>query len=375
MNHKGHKGTQRKSLFVFPFEHFVSFVFKNLFLIVFLFITSCTSSTPTPLAPEDLPTIAPAFTSEPPIIPTITPTAADLMTFFLPTPGAEPVTAWRPPLYPSPWAPSLYDHFYFARPIAANEVNWPLPNYRYGGVMEGNSAHTGIDISASFGTEVLAAGPGTIVWSGWGFSSGDPANKDDPYGKAIVIRHDFGYQDKPLFTIYAHLSDTAAVEGQWVNTGDKIGYVGDTGMTTGPHLHFEVRVGYNGFFATRNPELWMVPPQGWGVLVGRLMNTVKETLGYYEVVLHSEATGESLLARTYGSGPIIPDAYYRENLVLSDLPAGLYRLQVPFAGLNYETEVQILPGQITYITFQGFYGFDPTLPPTPVNEYFVTPSP
>jgi len=297
------------------------------------------------------------------------------MTFFLPTPGAEPVTAWRPPLYPSPWAPSLYDHFYFARPIAANEVNWPLPNYRYGGVMEGNTAHTGIDISASFGTEVLAAGPGTIVWSGWGFSSGDPANKDDPYGKAIVIRHDFGYQDKPLFTIYAHLSDTAAVEGQWVNTGEKIGYVGETGMTTGPHLHFEVRVGTNGFFATRNPELWMVPPQGWGVLVGRLMNTVKETLGYYEVVLHSEVTGESLLARTYGSGPIIPDAYYRENLVLSDLPAGLYRLQVPFAGLNYETEVQILPGQITYITFQGFYGFDPTLPPTPVNEYFVTPSP
>ncbi len=343
------------------------------FLLVLLFVTACTSSTPTPLAPENLPTLPPQVTTEP-ALPAVTPTASDPMTFLLPTPGAQPVSAWRPPLYPSPWAPTLYDHFYFARPIAADEVNWPLPNYRYGGIMEGNTAHTGIDISVAFGTPVLAAGPGTIVWAGWGFSSGDPFNKDDPYGQAIVIRHDFGYQDKPLFTIYAHLSDTAVAEGQWVNTGDKIGYVGETGMTTGPHLHFEVRVGTNGFFATRNPELWTVPPQGWGVLVARIMDTAKDTLNYYAVVLHSEATDEALLARTYGSGTIIPDAYYRENLVLSDLPAGLYRLQVPFAGYNYETEIQILPGQVTYVSFQGFYGFDPTLPATPVNEYFVTPS-
>ncbi|KAF0106342.1 MAG: peptidase M23 family protein, partial [Anaerolineaceae bacterium] len=241
--------------------------------------------------------------------------------------------------------------------------------------MEGQSAHTGIDISAPFGTEVLAAGPGAVIWAGWGFSSGDPANQDDPYGKSIVIRHDFGYQGQPLFTIYAHLSETEAVVGQWVDTGGVIGYVGETGLTTGPHLHFEVRVGTNSFFATRNPELWLVPPQGWGVLAARIMNTSKDTLNYYSVLLQSEATGQTIMARTYGAGTVIPDPYYHENLVLSDLPAGLYRLKVPFAGLNYETVIQILPGQVTYVSFQGFLGFDPTLPATPVNQMVVTPTP
>jgi murein DD-endopeptidase MepM/ murein hydrolase activator NlpD len=347
-------------------------------ILIPLALAACQASSPTPLPTSSplLPDSSPTPASLPlPIPPAVTPTASNPMTFLLPTPGAEPVTAWRPPLYPSPWAPTLYDHFYFARPIAADKVNWPLPNYRYGGILEERSAHTGIDISVPYGTEVLAAGPGTVIWSGWGVTSSDPGDRSDPYGKAIVIRHDFGYRDQPLFTIYAHLSETEAVLGQWVNTGGLIGYVGETGLTTGPHLHFEVRVGTNGFFATRNPELWLVPPQGWGILVARIMDTAKETLNSYAILLHSEATGETLPARTYGPGTIQPDPYYHENLVLSDLPAGLYRIQIPFAGLNYETGIQILPGQVTFISFQGFLGFDPTPPATPVNAYFLTPAP
>jgi len=346
---------------------------SRLFPALIFLLTACKEPTATPelFISTTIPVTVPVVENT--AVPT--PTAGDPMTFLLPTPGQEPVSAWRPPLYPSPWAPTLYDHFYFARPIAADEVNWPLPNYRYGGILEEQSAHTGVDISAPFGTQVLAAGPGTVTWAGWGFSTSNPGDLSDPYGKAIVIRHDFGYQDQPLFTIYAHLSDTEAVVGQWVDTGSLIGFVGETGMTTGPHLHFEVRVGTGGFFATRNPELWLVPPQGWGVLALRIMNTAKETLNSYAILLHSEATGETLTGRTYGTGTIIPDPYYRENLVLSDLPAGLYRLQVPFAGLNYESQIQILPGQVTFISFQGFYGFDPTPPATPVNPLLVTPEP
>jgi len=52
---------------------------------------------------------------------------ADPLQFIFPTPAPPPVSAWRPPLYPTPWVPTQQDHFYFARPIGANEINWPLP--------------------------------------------------------------------------------------------------------------------------------------------------------------------------------------------------------------------------------------------------------
>ena len=337
------------------------------------------SETPSPLfataviTPTSFTNLIPVSTPTlPPVVPSSV--SSNSVIFLLPTPGPEPVTAWRPPLYPSPWAPTLHDHFYFARPIAADEVNWPIPDYRYGGSAKGLSTHTGIDIPAPYGTRIQAAAPGTVVWAGWGFTSNNPGDQSDPYGKAVVIRQDFGYHDQPLFTIYAHMSETEAVVGEWVDTGDTLGYVGETGLTTGPHLHFEVRVGSRGFFSTRNPELWLVPPQGWGIVAGRIMNTIKEPLNNYAVLLHSESTGETITARTYSAGPVIPDDYYNENLVFSDLPAGLYRLQVPFAGLNYETTIQIIPGQVTFISFQGFLGFDPSLPA--IQDYkIVIPNP
>ena len=83
-----------------------------------------------------------------------TPTPSPLR-FDLPTPGAEPVSGWRPPLYPLPWAVSPYDHFYFARPIAADNVNWPLAEYRYGGIFFDNVVHTGVDIPDDEGTPWL----------------------------------------------------------------------------------------------------------------------------------------------------------------------------------------------------------------------------
>ena len=97
----------------------------KLFVLLILLITSCTPSVPTT---ESGPTptaviagtvaIEPAADTGPKVKPTIAP-----FRFVLPTPGAEPVSGWRPPLYPVPWAVSAYDHFYFARPIAADNVN------------------------------------------------------------------------------------------------------------------------------------------------------------------------------------------------------------------------------------------------------------
>ena len=308
-----------------------------------------------------------------------TPTKIPPLRFTIPTPGAEPISDWRPPLYPVPWAIAPYDHFYFVRPIGADEINWPLQNYRYGGVFFDNVVHTGIDIPSKKGTPVFAAGAGTVVWANWGFFSGTSENKDDPYGQAVVIEHDFGYKDEALYTIYAHLSQIDVARGQWVSAGDPLGLVGDTGHTTGPHLHFEVRLGKNDFYHTTNPELWIAPPQGWGTLVGRVMANNNSLLRHYQVRVVSYQSGRTQQVRTYGPKVVNSDAYYQENLVLSDLPAGWYELQITYEEEEFDKElthqIQIFPGQISYFTFQGIEeGFKTELPEN-IGMEALTPTP
>lgn len=290
--------------------------------------------------------------------------AADPLQFVFPTPGPAPVSAWRPPLYPTPWAPTPYDHFYFARPIGADNVNWPLEDYRYGGVFFADIVHTGVDIPAAKGTPVLAAGPGKVTWTGYGLYA-QKEDPDDPYGLAVAIRHDFGHAGETLYTVYGHLSKIVVARGQKVETGDLLGLVGETGKVTGPHLHFEVRVGKNNFFGSRNPELWMSPPQGWGVLVARLMTTTGVLLERQSIKVLSHTTGQVWDVKSYGDGSTNSDPYYRENLVMGDLPAGKYEVQVPYAGVIYNLAVDIRPGLTSYFTFRGKNGFKTDLPSAP----------
>ncbi len=91
----------------------------------------------------------------------------------------------------------------------------------------GGRRHTGIDFTAGMGTPVGAAGRGVVAFAGW--NSGG-------YGKLVVVRHRLGFE-----SWYAHLSRIVARPGQSVVGGTRIGYVGSTGRSTGPHLHFEVR--------------------------------------------------------------------------------------------------------------------------------------
>src|SRR5260221_3950487 len=101
--------------------------------------------------------------------------------------------------------------------------------------------HAGIDIDAPPLTPVLAAGPGRVTWAGYGLFNFQPGRLDDPYGSAVAILHDFGFNNLPLYTVYAHMIANNVFVGQDVKTGDVIGWVGSTGNSTGPHLHFEVR--------------------------------------------------------------------------------------------------------------------------------------
>jgi murein DD-endopeptidase MepM/ murein hydrolase activator NlpD len=340
--------------------------------IIFILLTSCTPATVTETGPTPTAVIAGEVVTQPefPIEAEPKPTIAPFR-FFLPTPGAEPVLGWRPPLYPIPWAVSAYDHFYFARPIAADNVNWPLAEYRYGGVFFApNIVHTGVDIDAAEGTSILSAGSGTVVSADWGLFSEVPGNISDPYGQAVVVRHDFGYKDQPLFTVYAHMSEILTVVGQHVETGDVLGLVGDTGITTGPHLHFEVRLDGNTFYNTTNPELWMAPPQGWGVLVGRMTDEDGELLNLYPVEVRPMPSEVPLRrALTYAQGAANSDAYYQENLVLSDLPAGLYKIAFKYQEKQLQFWVDIYPGQVTYFTFTDEEGFQVVPPPMPTLDF------
>ncbi|MGB9819348.1 MAG: peptidoglycan DD-metalloendopeptidase family protein [Thermovenabulum sp.] len=105
---------------------------------------------------------------------------------------------------------------------------WPLTgNITSPFGKRGRDYHEGIDIGSSYGTPVRASNSGVVVFSG----------RNGAYGNLVIIDHGGGIQ-----TYYAHLSSILVSEGQKVEKGSIVGRVGSTGRTTGPHLHFEVRV-------------------------------------------------------------------------------------------------------------------------------------
>ncbi len=117
---------------------------------------------------------------------------------------------------------------------ASGSFMWPLPytrNITSGYEMRWGRMHTGIDISSAgvYGQSVVASDSGVVTWAGYD-SSG--------YGNYVIIDHGNGYQ-----TLYGHCSSLAVSKGQSVSKGQTIAYVGSTGYSTGPHLHFEVRSG------------------------------------------------------------------------------------------------------------------------------------
>jgi murein DD-endopeptidase MepM/ murein hydrolase activator NlpD len=326
--------------------------------------TQATSSPLITSSPTTFPTNIPSLSPTSALSTTATATIPpDPLQFVYPTQGVLPVAGWRPPLYPTPWAPTLYDHFLFASPIAANEINTPVSDYRYGGVYFEDIVHTGIDIPAPIGTPILAAGDGTVTWAGYGLFQGgyDPT---DPYGLAVNIQHDFGYQNQPLYTVYGHMSEVDVVQGQHVRTGQQLGLVGETGVVTGPHLHFEIRFGKDDFFATRNPELWLVPPIGYGIIAGRVMDGVGQLLYDQQITITDPQLEQNWFAWSYGKTTVNSDSYYQENLVIGDLPAGSYLFKMP---------IEVHAGMVNYFTFQGYWGFTAEPPPAPGANFTPIP--
>lgn len=347
-------------------------------LFILLFLSGCISQTPLP----ELPTLTAPLVETPklsfqtvqptPKIPTSTPAKTEPPArFTFPTQAVVPISKWRPPLYPVPWSLNPYDHFYFVRPIAADEVNWPEADYRYGGTFaELDTVHSGIDIDASRYTPVLAAGSGRVIWAGYGLLRSDN-DINDPYGIAIAIEHDFGFKGFRLSTVYAHLDRTNVTIGQNVETGDQLGVIGLTGATTGPHLHFEVRFKHGDYYTSRNPELWLAPPQGWGVLAARLLREDGSPIYSISVYVRNLDTRQLWEVKTYGPKNVRSDDYWQENMVISDLPAGSYEMTWEYKDVPYKVLLKIKAGTVSFFSFREGRGVNTQLPPQTSEDWLV----
>jgi murein DD-endopeptidase MepM/ murein hydrolase activator NlpD len=108
-------------------------------------------------------------------------------------------------------------------------ANGPITSYfgnRYHPILHFTRFHAGVDIGAGWGSPIVAAADGQVVSAGW--SGG--------YGREVEIAHGGG-----VVSLYGHMSEIVASPGSFVRRGQVIGYVGSSGLSTGPHLHFEVR--------------------------------------------------------------------------------------------------------------------------------------
>lgn len=114
--------------------------------------------------------------------------------------------------------------------IAATPSIWPTEGVvtsRFGWRWGGSDWHPGIDVAADSGTPIVATADGVVVASGW----------NGGYGRQVVVDHGYG-----ITTSYAHNSENVVTVGQNVKKGQLVAYMGSSGFSTGPHVHYEVKV-------------------------------------------------------------------------------------------------------------------------------------
>lgn len=272
------------------------------------------TATPTPTAePTAVPTATPGVTATPTAVPTSTPESSAV-------PSASPVVTPTPTPTPSPQPvvnPVKLEHDVLDNVDKVCIYLFPVPNSSEI-TQEYSAEHKAIDIAASSGSPVYAAEDGTVsyvqIWDGSYDTTGMMS-----YGHMVEIRHADGNT-----TLYAHLSEINVQQGEKVVRGQRIGRVGSTGNSTGPHLHFEVITSEGK--ADPAEYLWTMPGE-WimgyaadteaGISPTAVGNTGKSVVHYYSLAKETTTTVTGSLGhlptKTIKSGSTEYPAYCLEK--------------------------------------------------------------
>ncbi|MBI1877850.1 MAG: M23 family metallopeptidase, partial [Chloroflexi bacterium] len=248
------------------------------------------------------------------------------------------------------------DHFWFTRPFTEAYPSWGSFIYPYGTNGGGQFFwHFGIDVQSYAGQPIVAVGDGRVVHAG---PDTTPQTQLGPwpnfYGQAVVIEHTQRWENKPVYTLFGHVSRVLVQVGQPVKAGQPIALVGGLGVATGPHLHLEVRLGGNTYDDTRNPDLWVRPDPGYGVIAGRVVDYQAYFVPQQLVTLHRENEPRRFWRQTftYPDNQVNSDDKYVETFTFSDVPVGKYLLKTTFDGYQLSVPVTVKNGATSFVLFQ-----------------------
>jgi murein DD-endopeptidase MepM/ murein hydrolase activator NlpD len=288
-----------------------------------------------------------------PTLPPASPTAlaTNILVTVLPVTRAPQEFQLPPLIPPISHDPLGRDHYWLRRPVDSSALNnRGLFYYAYGSDGPENQwrIHTGLDMPNPIGETLRAAGDGVVEWAGEGFQN------TSSYGRVVFMRHNFGYEGEAIYTLYAHLAAILVFPGQIVREGDAIGLIGNTGQVSGPHVHFEIRMGGDAYGNTYNPLLWMVPYVSTGVIAGRVLDANGDWVMDADVTIRNWGTGTVTdTTTTYvfeGTQiDVNPDPIWRENFVAGDIPLGRHEVITTIDGQRVSQIVNVVEGTTAFV--------------------------
>jgi murein DD-endopeptidase MepM/ murein hydrolase activator NlpD len=249
---------------------------------------------------------------------------------------------------------------WFLRPIALEHNSYIDQTYRYGSTMGGNfQQHQGVEFNNADGTPVRAIDGGVVAYAGRGEAGAG----------TVAILHDSvlvtGRDTARIFSVYYHNSSLEVRAGERVERSQVVARVGNTGRATNDHLHLEVHVTPSTDVrqvvdslerfprTTTNPELWIRPLPGTGIVAGTVRDAAGARVPQSRIYgLYKAEPRETPLAyvETYGD-KAHPHPLYGEDFAIGDVPAGDYVLAVEVGGTTVRRRIRVEPLRLTWVEF------------------------